>query len=119
MEVTLCTSEKGRPLLVIDGYTFSFHKMLAKDTVKRWQCSKRTCKAFVKTQSTEDTIVESVLDHNHEKLPADVFNRKLVSNSIKDQAVGNICEKPLNLIRSEIKNRGIDTFTTTDIVRVR
>lgn len=119
MEVTFSTSEKGKSLLVIDGYTFSFHKMLVKDTVKRWQCSKRTCKAFVKTQTAEDTVVESVLDHNHEKLEPAVFNRKVVSNSLKRKAISDICEKPIKLIRSEINNTGIDTFTTKDIVRVR
>lgn len=119
MEVTVCTSEKGKPLLMIDGYTFSFQKMLSKETVKRWQCSKRTCKAFVKTQSTENIIVESVLNHNHEKLSEAVINRKLVSNSVKRKAVDDICEKPLKLIRSEIHNKNVDTFTTKDIVRVR
>ncbi|CAH1109054.1 unnamed protein product [Psylliodes chrysocephalus] len=92
--------------------------MLTNKTVKRWQCSKRTCKAFVKTQESDDTIVQSVLDHNHEKLSDEVFNRHFVSNSVKRKGVEDICEKPLKLIRNEIKNSAVEALTTKDIVDI-
>lgn len=63
--------------------------------------------------------MESVLGHNHEKVPEALFNRKLISNAVKQKAVDDICEKPMKLIRNEINNTGIDTFTTKDIVRIR
>lgn len=50
-KVTFGISGKGNPLLVIDGYIHRFHKMLVKNTMKRRQCSKQTCKIFVKTLS--------------------------------------------------------------------
>ncbi|CAH1109088.1 unnamed protein product [Psylliodes chrysocephalus] len=119
MEATFFLSERGMSLLVIHGYTFSFQKMVTNKTVKRWQCSKRTCKAFVKTQGSDDTIVQLVLDHNHEKLSDEVFNKHLVSNSVKRKAVEDICEKHLKLMRNEIKNSAVETLTTKDIVRLR
>lgn len=119
MESTMCSSQKGKPLISIDGFTFGFQKMLAKDTVKRWTCTKKTCKAFVKTQGCDNSIIESILDHNHEKLSAEVSNRKAVSNSIKRAAVEDINEKPMKLICKELKKTNIETFTTNDIYRVR
>uniref|UniRef100_A0A6P7FZ95 Uncharacterized protein LOC114332271 n=1 Tax=Diabrotica virgifera virgifera TaxID=50390 RepID=A0A6P7FZ95_DIAVI len=118
MESTIRVSQKGKTLLSIDGFTFGFQKMLAKDTVKRWTCTKKTCKSFVKTQGCENTIIESILDHNHEKLSAEVYNRKAVSNSIKSAAVEDLSEKPMKLICKELKKTNIETFTINDINRV-
>lgn len=119
MDAKFLTSEKDQTLIDIGGYTFCYHKMLAKNTLKRWQCTKRTCKAFLKTNSSGDTIIERVLDHNHEKLPENLLNRQQLSNSVKRAAVSDICEKPIKLIRTQIKNSEMDTITTKDIEMVR
>lgn len=112
-------SEKNKSLIVVEGYTFCFHKMLAKDTLKRWQCTKRTCKAFLKTNCIgEEVIINSVLDHNHEKLSEEVLNVRQLNNSVKRAAVSDICEKPLKLLRKEIRNMEIDTVTTKDMAKI-
>lgn len=120
MECTLISSEKGKPMLLIDGFKFSFHKEL-KGGVKRWMCSckKSHCKAFVKTNGEENIIIEATLQHNHEKQPEHLLNRQLLSNSVKKVAVEHPTEKPIKLIRKELLQADFKTTTTHDITRAR
>jgi len=38
-------SEKGKDLLVIKGFKFHFHKILA-DNIERWWCTNEKCKCY-------------------------------------------------------------------------
>jgi len=39
------TSEKGKQIIIEDGFKFRFHKMLQND-VQRWKCCLNMCKYF-------------------------------------------------------------------------
>jgi len=39
------SSEKGKKIIIEDGFKFRFHKMLRND-VQRWKCYLNTCKCF-------------------------------------------------------------------------
>jgi len=41
------TSEKGKKVIIEDGFKFRFHKML-QNGVQRWKCYLNTCKCFFK-----------------------------------------------------------------------
>lgn len=113
-------SEKGKKLLVIEGYKFSFQKNLTGNK-KRWTCASRKtlCKAYVKTEGVEVVIIESMLEHNHDRIPEECLNRQTLSNSVKRAAVDDICERPMKLIRRELQKSDPETLTTADIQRVR
>ena len=65
-------SERGRPLKVIDGFKYRWHKQLT-NNVQRWACSVKKCKCFLKIDVDGD-IIESNTNHtNHEKLDDNVL----------------------------------------------
>lgn len=121
MEAIIIKSEKGKDLLVIDGFKFSFHKLLARDTLKRWLCASRKtqCKAFVKTKLDRPEVIESSLNHNHEKLSEELLNRQTLSNAVKIKAIEDVSAKPMGLIRKEVRESHCETITTHDVERMR
>lgn len=120
MSLQVVTSEKGKVLMVINGHKFSFQKTLS-GGVKRWSCTSRKtlCKAYIKTESEENVIVDSPLDHNHNKLPSPVFKRQQLSNKLKRKAQDDLSERPAKIIHQELKSCDVDTLTVSDINLVR
>lgn len=117
-------SEKGKDMLIIHGFKFSFQKLIA-NGVKRWICAfrKTLCKAFIKTSGDGYVILDSCFNHNHElNIDKTILNRQILSNSIKRKAVEDICERPMKIIHSELKKQNCattDTVTSTDVIRFR
>lgn len=50
-------SEKSKPLILMDGYKFCFHKILSND-IQRWTFSKSSFKRYLKFKSNNE-ITES------------------------------------------------------------
>ena len=67
-------SEKGKVLLVVEGFKFSAQKFL-NNNVQRWACTKKTCRAYIKTNAEREAL-EKFLQHNHEKKNDQIFNKK-------------------------------------------
>lgn len=111
------SSEKGKKMIIEDGFKFRFHKMLRND-VQRWKCYLNTCKCFLKLSSTLD-IIEKCNVHNHQKCDDKVLNRQKLSNSVKRKAQDNISTRPSKLIRSELKNSDIPSINTNDLKLIR
>jgi len=109
-------SEKSKPLIPIDGYTFCFHKMLAND-IQRWTCSKSSCKCYLKIDNNK--IIESNTDHKHNKIYENISKRQALSNSLKRKAVEDVFAKPSKLIRRELKHGDISTLTNNDLSLIR
>ncbi|KAL4112342.1 hypothetical protein QTP88_016151 [Uroleucon formosanum] len=109
-------SEKSKPLIPIDGYTFCFHKMLAND-IQRWTCSKSSCKCYLKIDNNK--IIESNTDHKHDKIDENISKRQALSNSLKRKAVEDVFAKPSKLIRRELKHGDISTLTNNDLSLIR
>ena len=60
-------SQHGKEIKIIDGYKLRFHKIL-NNNVRRWNCTNKKCKAYLKTDESGDLVIENKLDHNdHEK----------------------------------------------------
>ena len=66
-------SEKGKVRLVVEGFKFSAQKIL-NNNVQRWACTKKICRAYIKTNA--EKVIEKFLEHNHEKENDQIFNRK-------------------------------------------
>lgn len=90
-------SEKcKKTTLVIEGYKFSLTKL--------WGIGKSgdvctLCKTFMKTEGDENVIIKSMVEHNHEQISDECFNKQTLSNSVKCAALDDICERPIKLIR--------------------
>lgn len=111
------TSEKLKPLILFEKYTFRYHKTL-QDGTQRWPCSVKSCKCFLKL-SPMNTITESSTNHNHEECDEQVVTRRIVSNSLKRKAVDDICTRPAKLIASKLREGDISTLTTSDVALIR
>jgi hypothetical protein len=55
--MSIILSEKGKTVLMVNGYKYGFQKYLANE-IKRWTCNKQICKAYLKT----NLIVEIMFD---------------------------------------------------------
>lgn len=79
--VRVVISERGKQLIVLDGFKYRFHKMLKNDA-KRWICcaqTKEKCKAFLKTEGADNIVTEIMDNHNHNELNEEVLNRQILS----------------------------------------
>ncbi|KAK7576516.1 hypothetical protein V9T40_012802 [Parthenolecanium corni] len=110
-------SEKGKPLIFFEQFTYRYHKTL-KDGVQRWPCSVKTCKCHLKLSSS-NILIEKQGNHNHEKCDENVMTRRIVSNSLKRKAVEDICTRPAKLIASKLREADVSTLTTTDVALIR
>ena len=60
-------SNKGKLMLIVNGYNFQFKNFNRKKTVKFWRCTSRRCNVILHT-SLDDTFITfsgTVTDHNH------------------------------------------------------
>ena len=110
-------SEKGKVLLVVEGFKFSAQKCL-KNNVQRWACTKKTCRAYIKTKA-EQEIVETFLEHNHEKENDQIFKRKKISNSLKRKVIEDPSERPSKNFKTELKKGDVNTLTVDDVDLIR
>ncbi|PSN47982.1 hypothetical protein C0J52_09979 [Blattella germanica] len=74
-------SEKGKPLIVVDGFKFCFKKGL-KNGIQRWSCCKKSCHAYMKLDK-ENSVVESAHEHSHEREDDAALRRQKIRNESK------------------------------------
>lgn len=117
LEIIKMVSEKNKLLYCINGYKFSFQKCL-NDNVQRWSCSKRLCKCYFK-MNENDEIIFSALNHEHDKDDEKFLNRQKLNNKLKRKALDDPCEKPCKILQRELRERDVNTLTTTDVNRIR
>lgn len=110
-------SEKGKPLIYFEQFIYRYHKTLNNGS-QRWPCSVKSCKCYLKLSSC-NILIEKQVNHNHEKCDENVMTRRIVSNSLKQKAVEDICTRPAKLIASKLREGDVSTLTTTDIAFIR
>ncbi|KAE9528757.1 hypothetical protein AGLY_012332 [Aphis glycines] len=93
--MTQWKDEKLKELRVIDGFKFRFHRIM-KNEIQRWACTNKRCNAFLKFDT-------------HGKL----------SNSVKREAVEQLCERPSKIIYSEITPDDLNILDSKDINLIR
>nr|CAI5823598.1 unnamed protein product [Callosobruchus analis] len=101
MDLNVILSEKGKQLLVVNNFKYSFQKCL-KSGERRWICLSKKCKSFILSLA------------NLEKL-----NRQIVSSSCKRKATEDLSEKPAKIIRRVVQDNLPSTITTCDVAYVR
>jgi len=94
------TSEKGELILIVNKFKFSYHKLL-QNAFKRFKCTKRGCKAYLRICNQENVVWESSnLNHNHNSDEENKLERQIISNGLKRKAVESLCERPSKLLHS-------------------
>jgi hypothetical protein len=53
--------------------------------------------------------------HNHDAGTEARLNRQILNNSVKSEAMGELCEIPRKLIHKELRSQYLDTLTYKDI----
>lgn len=114
-EVQYIKSERGQPLVVVNG--FKFRKDRETQRGVAWRCTVNGCKSRMYLNDTTTVILFcNEVSHNHDinsKLA-----RQVVSNSVKRKAVTEVSERPLKLIRKEVAEMGVE-ITSKDVACIK
>jgi len=68
--ISFITSNKGKSILVYDGYLYKMNKATVK--VKYWTCQERTCSASVHTDSNDQFIKSKGNHYSHLPSPEEI-----------------------------------------------
>lgn len=113
MSVEVSVSEKGKTILIVDGFKFGFQKQLANE-LKRWMCTKKKCSVYIKTNLINEIQFDiSKIIHTCTKDSEQKINRQIVSNNLKRKALEQLSERPSKLLYEEIKRNNVSTSTLT------
>lgn len=119
MDLKIILSEKGKHLVVLHNYKYSFQKNL-KSGEKRWTCINKKCKSYVLSMGEADnlTVTKHVREHCH-NANVEQLNRQIVSTSCKRKATNDLSEKPAKIIRRELQDNLPLTINTSDVAAIR
>ena len=112
----MLSSKAGKKLFIVEGFKFRFHKSLTKG-VERWACVNKKCKSYVKISN--EIVIESKIDHNHEQPTEERLIKEKFNNSVKRKATENISDRTRKLINSELEEAEIDVLNSRDLVNIR
>lgn len=117
MSLKFVVSERGKPLLVLEDFTYRLKREL-KNGEKFWTCTKSNCNAKVFTVG--DVLSRRDTTHHHEADPQTI-SRKVISSTAKRKATENLSERPSKIIHSAlIDNVGdFKNLTVTDINSIK
>ncbi|KAL4123193.1 hypothetical protein QTP88_015416 [Uroleucon formosanum] len=105
----LCAKKE---LFIINGYKFSYHKMLENE-IQRRKCTNKNCRSFYKIDALENMICEPI-SHNHDSNELAYLKRQKLKNQLKRKAITDISMKPSKLICTELSG-GYITSTASNI----
>ncbi|CAG9769568.1 unnamed protein product [Ceutorhynchus assimilis] len=112
-------SKKGHPLMVFENYKFRKYRVLKTTQEEVWCCTRKNCNA--KMYILNSFFSRKSLKHNHQMEETSLIRQK-ISNSLKRKAEEICSERPLKLIRRELKAQSssiIDVISMKDIQYIR
>lgn len=121
MDVKFITSTRGKTMLVVNSYKYSFQKELKISGETLWKCANRKCKATAHSLGSYDKniIINKINpEHCHEPNEA-ALNRQILSEACKRKATDDLAEKPSKIIRQELQADLPSTINKTDIEYIR
>jgi len=100
---------------MVNKFKFSYHKLL-QNAFKRFKCTKRGCKAYLRIFNQENVVWESsYLNYNHDPNEENKLERQIISNGLKRKAVESVCERPSKLLHSYLRENSTNSKTTQDV----
>jgi hypothetical protein len=122
MDIKIISSIRGKNMLVVENYKFSFHKIIKSTNESLWKCVDRKCKCTIRTlgepNSSNFVVTKSNRDHCHLANLVSL-NRQMISASCKRKAVEDLAEKPAKIIKKPMKENLPSMITNTDPEYVR
>ncbi len=91
--ISFITSNKGKSLLVYDGYLYKMNKSTVK--VKYWTCQERTCSASVHIDSN-DQFIKSQGNHDSHLPSPEEIEWRVFKNRVKKRVLQE--SNPIDLI---------------------
>jgi hypothetical protein len=113
MDLIVSETNKRKKNLLYGGFTYRIDFVLKSEGIS-WKCTKRGCKAKLRTDKDIKMVISGKLDHTHE-----VDERKLegrqVRLSVKRKANSDVSERPSKIIRSELQKVEENNLTENDL----
>jgi hypothetical protein len=85
--------------------------------MERWCCTNKKYKCYIKCFESREIFGENVL-HNPEEDSEASLNRRILNNSVKRKATGDLCDRPCKLIHKELQSQDLNTLTYKDIQNI-
>lgn len=114
----MLTSERGKKMLLVNNYKFSFTAEL-KGGEKKWRCKASRCTANVYTVGMDNLISRSNLNHNHLPLNERQIQRQTISNLAKCKAVEEISNRPSKILRTVMGTEKTENILSADLSYIK
>ena len=90
--LTISTTEKQKPLFVLNGFSYTIHKSIDKKTYWKCECSRTNkCKGLVHTDLNHTRTLNDASEHNHPpsavKSEVRLFQEKIRSRAIASKKI--------------------------------
>ena len=84
--ISFSTSNKGKPILICDGYIYQLNKIRPK--IKYWRCKNRICSAYIRTDKNHQYMGKSGDHNSHLPIPETIevsaFKGKVKDRILKE-----------------------------------
>jgi hypothetical protein len=100
-QIVVSETNKGKKALLYEGFTYRIDFVLKSEDIS-WRCTKRGCKAKLRTDKDIEMVISGKLDHTHE-VDERKLERKQIRLSVKRKANSDVSERPTKIIRSELQ----------------
>jgi hypothetical protein len=77
MDLVVSETNKGKKALLYEGFSYRINLVLKSEDIS-WRCTKRGCKAKLRTDKDMKMVISGKLDHTHE-----VDERKRERNEVR------------------------------------
>lgn len=98
-KVNFITSEKGKPLVLLNLHKYRFIRE-RKDGIKKWLCTKKSCYASILTNG--EYVHETINEHHHPENSQQSIERQVLREACKRKSNNTICVRPIKIIRNEL-----------------
>ncbi|KAF6202586.1 hypothetical protein GE061_002984 [Apolygus lucorum] len=116
--VSFITSNRGKELLLYQGFKFGLHRRLACGGTS-WSCCTRACPARLRCIGDSYTVTKARVDHNHPPPKPEKLERQKVYNAAKRKALETMSERPSNVISAVLSEETVDQLSKDDLARIR
>ena len=113
MDLVVSETNIGKKALLYEGFSYRIDLVLKSEDISR-RCTKRDCKAKLRTDKDMIMVISGKLDHTHE-VDERKFERKQVRLSVKRKANSDVSERPSKIIRSELQKVKENNLTENDL----
>lgn len=104
MTFEMMTSQRGKPLILLEGHKYSMHRVLTTTTETVWRCIQKKCTAKVYTlgKASDSTFSKKSGNHQHGPESESNLNRQRIGNAVKRKVDDLLCDTPSKVVHREL-----------------